>query len=64
LTNQGVKLNDLSWTSVLTQYINIQTVLLYKLKYSYLNDACLFFGSYYENMIRVSNVEKFRKRFA
>ncbi len=59
LTNQSVKLNELSWTNVLTQYLNIQTVLLNKLKYSYLNDACLFFGSYYENMIRVSDQKVF-----
>lgn len=41
------------WTNVLCLYIDIQTVLLMRSKYKYLNDSILFFGSYYEAMIQV-----------
>lgn len=34
-------------------YINIQTVLLSKLKYNYLRDSILFFGSYFETMVHI-----------
>ena len=41
------------WTNVLCLYIDIQTILLMKSKYKYLNDSILFFGSYFEAMVQV-----------
>lgn len=38
------------WKSILKLYVNIQTVLLEKLKYKYLKDSILFFGSYFESI--------------
>lgn len=37
----------------LRAYINTQTLLLAKLKYKYLKDSLLFFGTYYETMVQV-----------
>ncbi|RNA38292.1 nucleoporin NUP188-like protein [Brachionus plicatilis] len=39
-----------NWKSILKLYISIQTVLLKKLKYKYLKDSILFFGSYFETI--------------
>ena len=47
------KLNTGSWSSVLNLYFNIQTLLLSNLKYKYLKDSTLFFGSYYDHMLQV-----------
>jgi hypothetical protein len=47
-----IKTNVL-WTNVLCLYIDIQTILLMKSKYKYLNDSILFFGSYFEAMVQV-----------
>jgi hypothetical protein len=44
---------EIKWSDVLCLYFNIQTFLLSKLKYKYLKQSILFFGSYYETMIQV-----------
>ncbi|CAF0748696.1 unnamed protein product [Brachionus calyciflorus] len=42
------------WSNVLKIYINIQTTLIEKLKYKYLKDSILFFGSYFETMVQIA----------
>ena len=44
----------LTWSHTLRLYVNIQTCLLAQLKYKYVKDAIVFFGSYYDQMIHVS----------
>ncbi len=46
--------NSKIWCDALRLYINIQTLLLNKLKYNFLSDSILFVGSYYEVMVQVS----------
>ncbi len=45
--------NSKTWGDTLRLYINIQTLLLNKLKYNFLSDSILFIGSYYELMVQV-----------
>jgi hypothetical protein len=52
LINDPAK-STLTWSNSLRLYINIQTILLKKLKYNYLNDSIIFFGSFYESFIQV-----------
>lgn len=47
------KTNKNKWSQSLRVYINTQTLLLTKLKYNYLKDSLLFFGTYYETMVQV-----------
>jgi hypothetical protein len=51
------KLFRIKWSNVLCMYLNVQTILLKRLKYSYLKEATLFFGSYYETMIQVCSLK-------
>ena len=46
--------SNVLWTNVLCLYMDIQTNLLMKSKYKYLNDSILFFGSYHESMVQVN----------
>lgn len=51
-----IKLNNevvTKWSQVLRLYVNIQSLMLTKLKYNYLKDSLLFFGTYYETMVQV-----------
>jgi hypothetical protein len=55
-----IKLNNevvTQWSQVLRLYVNIQSLMLTKLKYNYLKDSLLFFGTYYETMVQVISKE-------
>lgn len=51
------------WSEVLRLYINIQTLLLKKLKYNFINEAELFIGSYNEIMMQVCMKLRFLNLF-
>ena len=44
----------ITWSNALCLYFDIQTVLLNNLKFLYLKDSIIFFGSYYETIARVT----------
>jgi hypothetical protein len=47
------KFGLVTWSNVLCLYFDIQAVLLKNLKYLYLKDTIIFFGSYYEAIASV-----------